>query len=107
MQVNPLVNKGNDLLGSLTVPTVAGWASFSVSDMSKYNFISLIVITSDNGSYSVFISKDDLVNINATNALILYGTTNIDRVMIAYTDSTHLGIYNSHTSCTVIVRGFM
>lgn len=106
MQVNPLVNKGNDLLGSLTVP-VNGWVPYNVADMSKYNYISITVITSDDGSYPAFVSMDDFVNINSTNALVIYGTLNTNRIMAAYTNSTNIGIYNTHGDCTVIVRGYM
>lgn len=106
MQINPLSNVNGDLLGSLTVST-NGWVNYAISDLSKYNFISIMVSTTDQGSYPIFMAMDDFVNISTGNALVAYGTSNADRIMFAYDSLTTIGIYNTHTPCTAVVRGFM
>ena len=107
INLNPLSNVKGNLLGSFTVPT-NGWVPYTVSDdLTKYNIISVMVSTTDQGSYPLFMTMDDFININAQNAVIIYGTDNADRIMVSYSSSTAIGIYNTHTECTLIIRGFM
>lgn len=106
MQRNPMIGVETDLLWTDTVPTIVGWSSlYVIPDINAYKFLVISCISSDDGSYSYMVSTSDFKNMSATYAFILYGTSNSNRIMVCYSSDTQFGVYNTHGSCTITIRG--